>query len=233
MSKPSKSERLAVNHPIYCWLLIVFAPVLFACARPDTRVDLEKLSGVDTILVLPFQHIDTVEIEPVIIDCKLCRQRHVFEAVATDDAVFMSTRLMDLLHNVETFQYIFHDQAQRTSPDLNVDRLVRKDTVDILPSDAIATGVDAVLMGYIFRFRERVGTSYGIESPASVAFSLILTSLEDSQVVWHSHYEETQDALFNNLLTLGKFIRRKARWVTARELANEALEDMLSTLEKP
>jgi len=233
MSKSIRLKRLSLNNQLCCWVLIIYMSALFACAGTDTRVDLEKLSGVKTILVLPFQHRDDVEVEPVFIDCNLCRQRHVFEAVATDDASYMSARLQELLHDDGTHQYVFQDRTTLTAPDLNDDSLVHDKFGRIITLDTIPQDVDAVLMGYIFRFRERVGKSYAIESPASVAFSLMLTDLHSEEVVWHSRYEETQEALFSNLLSLGKFIKRKARWVTARELASGALEDMLSTLMKP
>lgn len=216
-----------------CWMLIIPAFVLIACAGPETQIDRQELSGVETILVLPFYHIEDNNAAPVIIDCKLCRQRHVFEAVATDDAQFMSTKLMALLRDEGTYQYVLHEQAGLASADINYVGLARGDFSRILAPNAIGQKIDAVLMGFIYRFRERVGKSYGIESPASVAFSLVLVNADDGQVAWHSHYKETQEALFSNLLTLGKFIKRKARWVTARELATESLEDMLSTLKKP
>ncbi len=128
---------------------------------------------------------------------------------------------------------VFADQVKLRSPEIKNDNLVEDGLDNIISSEAIPREVDAILLGYIFRFRERVGKSYAIESPASVALSLFLISLDDGQVIWHSHYEETQEALFSNILTLGKFIKRKAQWVTARELATEALEDMLATLLKP
>ncbi len=214
-------------------LLCVFMLVLFACAGPDTKGDLKELSGQTIILVLPFRHIDTIDTELVFIDCKFCRGRHAFAAVSAVDAAFMSTRLMERLRNDRTYQYIFHDRADTVSPDLNFGTW---DGQDLTPNTAVASNyqdVDAVLMGYIFRFRERVGTSYAIESPASVAFSILLIKKDDGRVIWHSRYEETQEALLSNLLTLGKFIKRRARWVTARELAADALEDMLSTFQRP
>lgn len=218
---------------IYKIVSTVLVLLLFACAGPETRVDLKKLSSVETILVRPFHHMNDIEVEPAIIDCKLCGQRQAFEPVATDDAVFMSARLQDLLDRDGTYQTIFDHQAKLRSLELKNDSLVQDDLSTIINSEAIPGEVDAILQGYIFRFRERAGKRYAIESPASVALSLFLISLDDGQVIWHSHYEETQEALFSNLLTFGKFIKRKARWVTARELATEALEHMLSTLLKP
>jgi len=211
----------------------IFLLVLFACAGPVHKADPKELSKVETILVLPFYHIDDMDAEPVIIDCKLCRQRHTFEFVAAGDAVFMYRHLMALLHSKGTYQYLFHDQAKDVSYNLNFDNLAPSEFKKRIVTSKISQDIDAVLMGYIFRFRGRVGTRYAIESPSSVAFSLYLISMDDGQVIWHSRYKETQEALFSNLLTFGKFLKRKARWVTARELASEALKDMLSTLEKP
>jgi hypothetical protein len=233
MPNPIRLIHLNINQRLLWWPLIIYIFAFWGCAGPETKVDLKKLSRVETILVRPFHHIDDIEVEPVIIDCKLCRQRHAFEPVATDDAVFLSTRLEELLNLDGTYQTIFDDQAKLRSSEFKYDSLVQDDLSTIIRTEAVPRDVDAILLGYIFRFRERVGKSYAIESPASVALSLFLVSLDDGQVIWHSHYEETQEALFSNLLTFGKFIKRKARWVTARELATEALEDMLATLLKP
>ena len=233
MPNPLRLVHLIINQRLICWALIICIFVFWGCAGPETKVDLKKLSRVKTILVRPFHHMNGLEVVQAIFDCKLCGQRHAFEPVATDDAVFMSTRLKQLLNDDGTYQIIFDDQAKLRSPEFRNDSLVEDDLDKIIRTKAIPREVDAILLGYIFRFRERVGKSYAIESPASVALSLFLISLDDGQVIWHSHYEETQEALFSNLLTLGKFIKRKARWLTARELATEALEDMLATLLKP
>ena len=224
-----RDEKFAVYKIVSTVLLVG----LVACAGPNAQTDLDKLIQVETVLVLPFYHIEDIRAEPVIVDCDICRRRHAFEMVKADDAAFMSMQMMDLLQNDGTYQYIFHDQAKLANTDLDYDNLIPRDFRKIVATEAMLQGVDAVLMGYIFRFRERVGTSYAIESPASVSFALFLVDVVDGQVVWHSQYEETQDALFNNLLALDKFIKRKARWVTARELAVEAIADTLSTLLNP
>ena len=104
---------------------------------------------------------------------------------------------------------------------------------ELVASTGGTKGVDAILLGYIFNFKERVGTSYSVESPASVSFSLFLVRVKDGQIVWRGIFEETQQALSENLLKIGVFIKRKARWVTAREMAVDGLENLLLSFPKP
>jgi hypothetical protein len=89
---------------------------------------------------------------------------------------------------------------------------------------------DFVMVGILFRFEERVGSSLGVEKPASVAFDFHLFRLRDGVRVWDGKFDETQKPLFDNLLQTGSFIRRKAQWLTAAELAEVGMEEMLKKL---
>jgi hypothetical protein len=86
---------------------------------------------------------------------------------------------------------------------------------------------DFVLVGFMYRFEERVGSSWGVEKPASVGFDLHLLHLRDSQMVWSGNFDETQAPLSENVLKLGSFLRRKASWLTAEELAGVGMDEML------
>ena len=86
---------------------------------------------------------------------------------------------------------------------------------------------DAVLVGFVYRFRERVGKGYGAESPASVAFEMHLIRVADSRNIWSAHFNETQKSLGDDLFRLGSFISRGGRWLTAEDLADSGLEEIL------
>jgi hypothetical protein len=88
--------------------------------------------------------------------------------------------------------------------------------------------VDFVLMGFLYRFEERVGSSLGIERPASVGFDLHLIRTRDGKTVWEGKLDETQQPLSENVLRIGAFLRRKASWLTAEELASVGADEMLS-----
>ncbi len=87
-----------------------------------------------------------------------------------------------------------------------------------------------IMVAILFRFEERVGSSLGVEKPASVAFDLHLYRLRDGKRVWDGGFDETQKPLFDNLLQTGSFLRRKAKWLTAAELAEVGIEETLKKL---
>ena len=87
-----------------------------------------------------------------------------------------------------------------------------------------------VMVGVLFRFEERVGSSLGVEKPASVAFDLHLYRLRDGKRVWDGDFDETQKPLFDDLLKTGSFLRRKAKWLTAADLAEVGMEETLRKL---
>ena len=92
---------------------------------------------------------------------------------------------------------------------------------------------DAVIVGYVYRYIERVGKWYSVKSPASVAFGIHLLSVKNSRILWSAHFDETQHSLSENLFNLKTFIKRKASWITADEMATSGLEEILKTFPNP
>jgi len=80
----------------------------------------------------------------------------------------------------------------------------------------------------IYRFQERKGGNFAAEKPASVAFHMHL--MKDGVLGRIFAYSEEQKALTQNILTMGKFLKRGAKWVTADELAEEGINAGLDEL---
>jgi hypothetical protein len=89
---------------------------------------------------------------------------------------------------------------------------------------------DFIFIGYLFRYEERIGSSLGVERPASVSFDLHLFRLRDEKMVWMGKFDETQRPLSENLFKIGSFVRRKGSWLTAAELASVGMDEMLRKL---
>jgi hypothetical protein len=89
---------------------------------------------------------------------------------------------------------------------------------------------DFLFIGFLFRFEERIGSSMGVEKPASVGFDLHLLRLKDGVDVWKGKMDETQRPLSENILKIGSFLRRKAHWLTAEELASVGMDEILERL---
>ena len=92
---------------------------------------------------------------------------------------------------------------------------------------------DFVFVGYLFRFEERIGSRIGAEKPASVGFDVHLLRVRDGKRVWDGKFDETQQALSENLLKMGSFVRRGATWLKAEELSSADMDAILKRLPSP
>jgi len=85
---------------------------------------------------------------------------------------------------------------------------------------------DAVLVTEVIRYQTRTGSSYAVDNPASVAFSLKLLAVANEQVIWSADFDQTQQPLFDNILT-SRTTGSGFRWLTAAELAQAGLTKKL------
>ncbi|RLC27323.1 MAG: hypothetical protein DRH37_10910 [Deltaproteobacteria bacterium] len=86
---------------------------------------------------------------------------------------------------------------------------------------------DAVLLGYIYRWQERVGSDYAVKTPASVAFDLLLIRPDDGRILWKSKFEKTQKSLSENILDMSTFLEAGGKWMKAADLAMIGLRKMI------
>ncbi len=89
-----------------------------------------------------------------------------------------------------------------------------------------ALGAEAVLVGRVTRFHERVGTAYGASEPASVGVEMGLVSVAAGELVWKGAFEDTQESLSSNLFDWWMFWEAGPRWLTAAELAGLGVEQL-------
>ena len=89
---------------------------------------------------------------------------------------------------------------------------------------------DAVIVGRVLRFRERIGDDWGVKSPASVAFVLDLIDVRRGDVIWSARFDETQQALSENIFGLGNIGQRGVRWLRAEQLAMDGVKKAVGQL---
>ncbi len=99
----------------------------------------------------------------------------------------------------------------------------------ILRDTGAELGADGIVVGHLHRFREREGTAYTVEHPASVAFEIHLLRVSDGALVWRGVFNRTQTSLMEDLFQIFSFYRGRGRWVTAEELMEEGIEQALKT----
>ena len=89
---------------------------------------------------------------------------------------------------------------------------------------------DAVIVGRMQRFRERVGAEWGIKSPASVAFVLDLVDVKRGDIVWSARFDETQKSPAENIFVLGDIGQRGVKWLSAEQLTESGVRKAVGQL---
>lgn len=89
---------------------------------------------------------------------------------------------------------------------------------------------DAVIVGRIIRYRERVGEQWGAKSPASVTFVLDLWDVKRGDIIWSARFDETQKPLSENLFAIGEVAQRGVKWLRADELTHEGVKKAVQQL---
>jgi hypothetical protein len=88
-------------------------------------------------------------------------------------------------------------------------------------------GVDGVVLGWVFRYEERIGSAIAAERPASVSFAIHLFGVEEGRMIWTGIFQETQQPLSENILKFTAFLRRRGTWLRAKGLASVGMDEVL------
>lgn len=103
-------------------------------------------------------------------------------------------------------------------------------TLRALSQDAgKALNTPYVIIGNIWKFKDRIGNAMAVESTASVAFNVFLIEVSTGRVVWRSLFDKTQQSLSGNLLGAPDFFKAGGKWLTSRELARLGVQKAFST----
>ncbi len=204
--------------------------LLAACSLRD-RVVVEAVQGdhvpFQRVAVLTFQHVPA-------------------DAVAVKMPLHADTRTDQLLDKTDPaaagiIQQMFHLRVQGQPGYYLVDEgaldsiykrmapggVSEEGRASFLGSLGKEINVDGFITGHVYRYRDRKGRTYSAEYPASVAFEIRLVRASDGIVVWRGIFDKTQKSLLENLLDISSFYKQGGRWVTARELAEEGIEDIV------
>jgi hypothetical protein len=109
------------------------------------------------------------------------------------------------------------------TPAMTLGMSAQAELIDAVQKAGRDNHADVVMLGFVYDYKERVGRDYGIEAPASISFELNLVDTNTGRLLWQWHFTETQQSLDQNLFHLKKFLQRKGRWITAREMAANAV----------
>jgi hypothetical protein len=162
--------------------------------------------------------------------CDLCGAVYTTGVVEDGAEIFMTDRLKFILEGWTSITLVPDEQFQAARSRFLSSKKDPVSEKELLAAIGRHLDGDAILTGSVYQFKNRVGFNYAVDSPASVGFHLDLIETQRGDIIWSRRYEETQQALSENLLGLGNFFMRKGKWVTVQDLAVSGLEKILQTL---
>jgi hypothetical protein len=213
------------------WIKIVYiAVILFLPGCRSNIVVKENVlstSAPEKILIFPFKNMSAVYGENMNVRCPICGKVFMTGKVIEDSDHMLTEQLFGFLKDRKEIELIPASQSQGVVSNLLSEDKKKLSERNLLIETGRALKADCVLSGYIFRFRERAGGKYSVDLPASVAFDIHLIRVADGHLLLSDHFDETQRPLSENLFQLGSFLKRKAKWITANEMAVTGLKNIL------
>lgn len=182
------------------------------------------------LLLLPIKNSSDVHGKGETVHCALCGTVYTIGTVENGAEEFITDRLNFMLDGWTPHTLIPSDQYQALRSRILSSKRESVTERELLAAVGREYNADAVLTGSVYRFKNRVGSDFAVESPASVGFDLDLIETQSGGLLWSRRHEETQQALSENLFGLGDFFMRKGKWVTVEDLAISGLEKALQTI---
>lgn len=214
--------RVSCNTYIAIILAVV---ILSGCMSKEIAPESAyPLSGTEKILVLPFEDVTMIYDEDESVRCPVCGRVFITGRVSADAVEKITNNLVSNLKSITKYKIVTSSLAGEEQTFSERKLIVKKGR---------EYNAGAVMAGYVYRYKERIGNRYSVKSPASVAFGIHLISTKSDRAIWSAHFDETQHSLSENLFNLKTFIKRKASWITADEMATSGLEEILKTFPNP
>lgn len=198
----------------------------------------QRASGVSTTLkdegnlvfkriaVVPFQAIRQEDADIKTVRCPVCGLVFSTESYAKGSETVVEGIFLDRLKDAKTFALVPPDRVGGVYEGVTA-TLFKAQLLDVMKKVGNELEADGIILGYVYRFRERKGFSLSVEKPASVAFEIHLIRVSDGAIVWRGIFDKTQTSLMENLLQIASFLKEGGRWVTAKELAAEGMDEVL------
>jgi TolB-like protein len=158
------------------------------------------------------------------VTCPICELSFLSENIKSDADRTITRYVQEALERRYKDRVIALDEVSRVYQEIP-----RDDTKDTLRSLARkageALGADLMLVGTVWRYRDRVRDPLGPGSGASVAFDMYLIEVSSGKTVWKKRFDETQRPLTEDIRGAKVLLKKGARWLSADELARYGVEE--------
>ncbi len=136
--------------------------------------------------------------------------------------------LVEKLKDFKTIEIIPQEKVEGIYRRVSAESL-KMPLLEIIKKTGGELDADLIAVGYVFRYVERIGYDYSAEKTASVAFEINFVNPKDGSIIWRGIFDKTQKSLMEDVLQIASFYKGHGKWLTARELAKQGLDQALKT----
>ena len=231
---PKIDDRIFKTSGLFLWLLVLAGLLMYGGChfqKTPASYEMHTATPINKVVVAGFHTVMSQGVQPDVVRDPLSGTVFMAEPVSQN----VANRMTDILYNrvaaEKGYKLVSPDQAKLVlSNIIRSDKNVAISPIEILQEVGNTFEADAVLTGYIYRWREREGTDYAVNRPASVAFDLHLISSAEGTTLWKAKFDKTQRSLSENVFDMSTFIKSKGRWMTVEKLAMLGLQKMLAEM---
>ncbi len=216
------------------WLgCILLGAILFACQSGRTigPVESAEISALKRVVVIGFSPAMGRHELPDIVRSPVTGSAFMAQPVPLEVTTSLTEKLYENLLAKKRWTIIPPGQARGVFGSiLGSDKKMGMGMVEVIKEVGNTFAAEAVLGGSVYRWRERRGSDYAVDFPASVAFDLWLVRSSDGVVLWKGSYDKTQQSLMENLLDYSTFAESQGKWLTAEKLAMIGLKKLFDEM---
>jgi hypothetical protein len=189
-------------------------------------VQQEEMTSFNRIAVVPFLPVAPEDARITAIRCPLCGSVIKTEKLPPDAEKVVEDVFLSALKERRGIQLI-PPEITGAAFDRISGESIKQPLKDVIKKVGTELNADAVIVGYVFRYTERVGYSYSVEHPASVAFEIHLVKTSNGAIVWKGIFDKTQRSLTENMFQAVPFFKGHGQWLTAKQMVSENMDALL------
>ncbi|HPC86890.1 MAG TPA: hypothetical protein P5238_09295 [Smithellaceae bacterium] len=210
------------------WALRLLAIlVLFPCllqAEESAKAD-EKT--VTRVAVIPFQAVLPEEASSTV-QCPICGSVNSSGPLSRGAEKIVEEMATDQLREYKAVVMVPPERVAGVYRRVSTN-LLKQSLLQVFLETGRELNADALMAGFVYRYRERVGYDYSVERPAAVAFEIHLISVRDGRTIWRGTFDKTQKSLMEDVFQASSFFRGGAKWLTARQLTKLGVDNIFKT----